>query len=93
MVDLVVRAQASANNTLDWLKDYGMVVAPDKSKLLIMGNRELLAARSPTLTPSITVDIYNIEATKSEKLLGVVLDADCSCKSHIWGERWRKENN
>ena len=47
VASLLTSAQESADLTLDWLRDNGMRVAPRKSKLLVMANKELLASRIP----------------------------------------------
>ena len=70
-----------------------MVVAPSKTKLLIMATPELRAARCRGIDFTIKVGHTRVTATPSKKLLGVVLSQDFAWHSHLWGETWREKDN
>ena len=60
-----------------------MVVAPSKTKLLIMATPELRAVRCRGIDFTIKVGDTRVTATPSEKLLGVVLSQDFTWHSHL----------
>ena len=60
--------------TCSWLKDNRISVAGEKSKLLIVGISELRRRRLWEEVQSILVDGKRVEETRSEKLLGVVIN-------------------
>lgn len=68
-----------------------MCVAGDKSKLLVMGTRQL---RSMKLAQdmAIQVDGKVVHETRSEKLLGVIINNELTWKEHLHGEKWREGN-
>ena len=41
----------------------------------------------------IKVEDKVVRETKSEKLLGLILDQDLTWKTYLWGENWRDEDN
>ena len=71
---LMEKIQKEAENSCDWLTDNIMCVAKDKSKLVILGTRELRKRKLGDSTLKIVVDGKEISETRSEKLLGVVLN-------------------
>ena len=85
------KIQIEAVNSANWLEDNRMCVAGDKSKLLVMGTRQL---RSMKLTQdmAIQVDGKVVHETRSEKLLGVIINNELTWKEHLHGEKWRQDN-
>ena len=77
--------EQEAGNSARWLRDNRLCVAGDKSKLMVVGTRELKAARELT-DMSIIVDGKAVKETSSEKLLGVVLNNDLTWKNHLHGD-------
>ena len=90
---LLRHIQDRADNTVSWLQDNMMVVAPQKTKLLVSGNSGLRAERCSGIDLSIYVGGLKVTATESEKLLGVVFSEDLTWSHHLWGEKWRHKNN
>ena len=65
-----------------------MMVAPTKTKVMVVTTREMEARRN--LRPiEIRVEGHSVENTKSERLLGLTLDSNLSWTPHIKGEVWR----
>ena len=84
--EAVSKLQLDADKTSDWLEINGMMISGEKSKLLI----------SRTKTPplkSITLDNTQIEATRSERYLGIYLAADLTYQPYLYGETWREKEN
>ena len=90
---LQAKLQQRADNVTSWLSDNSMVIAPDKTKLVVSATKELRSARLPTRLLAVKVGQNVITATPSEKLLGVVLGSDLTWSAHLWGESWRTEKN
>ena len=83
--NLVAKLQVEVQETVNWLKDNCMCVAGDKSKLLIVGTRELRASRLQNEI-AITVDGNEITESTSEKLLGVTVNNTMTWKEHLYGD-------
>ena len=84
--------QIESENSCQWLKDNRMVVAGQKSKLMVIGTGEFKRrqyANGGEL--SVLVDGKLVSETQSEKLLGVVLNNRLTWKEHLYGESWRVE--
>ena len=92
-VELIQKIQNEAILSCSWLKDNRMCVAGEKSKLMIFGTKELRKKKLGDQTQSILVDGKVVEETKSEKLMGVVLNNTMTWQEHLHGEDWREEDN
>ena len=90
---LLIKIQHEANLSCNWLKDNRMCVAGDKSKLLIIGTKELKRSKLGDQVHSIVVDGKTVSETKSEKLLGVIFNNTMTWKEHLHGEDWRDMDN
>ena len=66
-----------------------MCVAGDKSKLLIIGTKELKKRKLGNSLQTILVDNKIVTETPSEKLLVIVLNNHLTWKEHLHGETWR----
>jgi hypothetical protein len=77
--------QQEADNSARWLTDNKLCVAGDKSKLLVIGTRQM---RSQKLneTMAIHVDGKEVVETVSEKLLGVIINNEMTWKHHLYGD-------
>ena len=87
-VELNQKIQYKADNSVGWLRDNRMCVAGKKSKLLIIGTRQLRASKL-TQKMSVNVEAMEVEETKSEKLLGLVINNELTWHEHLYGETWR----
>ena len=88
---LVHKMQQEADNSCDWLRDNRMVIAGDKSKLLIVGTKELRKKKCESRELAILVDGELVKETKSEKLLGVIMNNQMTWREHLQGENWRTD--
>ena len=78
--------EKEANNSANWMKDNGLCVAGDKSKLLIIGTKQLKASRVVNEAKSV-VDEKEIVETTSEKLLGLVVNNELTWNNHLYGDK------
>ena len=78
--------QQEATNSAQWLKDNRLCVAGDKSKLIVIGTKELKDSKGDT-DISITIDDKEIVTSESEKLLGVVINGQLTWKNHLYGDK------
>ena len=85
---LLQKIQVQADRSAGWLKDNRMCVSGDKSKLLVTGTKKL---RSVKLTRPMEIQVDNkiVMETKSEKLLGVIINNEMTWTEHLYGETWR----
>ena len=90
-VTLVAKLQQEAEHSCDWLQDNRMCVAGHKSKLLVVGTKELRRNRLDGRELCIEVDGKLVKETQSEKLLGVILNNKLTWKEHLYGETWRTD--
>ena len=90
---LIVKIQHEADLSCSWLKDNRMVVAGEKSKLLIVGTRGLKKNKLGQRTLSIMVDGKRVEESPSEKLLGVIVNNHMTWHEHLYGEDWRTDGD
>ena len=88
---LLDKMQKEADNSCDWLRDTRMCVAGQKSKLLIIGTKELKKKKCEDREFSINVDGKLVKETQSEKLLGVIMNNKLTWNEHLYGESWRTE--
>ena len=89
--ELVQKIQKEANLSCDWLQDNRMVVAGEKSKLIIVGTQELKKRKLGEDIRSIQVDGKVVTESPSEKLLGVIVNNRMTWHEHLYGETWRTE--
>ena len=89
-VALQNKIQRESERSSNWLKDNRMCVAGEKSKLLLIGTKELKRNRV-TDTMEILVDNKTVTETPSEKLLGLIINSNMTWKDHLHGEEWRQD--
>ena len=87
------KIQREADRSTDWVADNRMVCAGNKTKLMIIGTAQLRNSRFKNQNMKINVCGSDIEDTKSEKLLGLVIDNKLSWKETLYGEKWRSDGN
>ena len=90
---LMSRLQARVDSTVAWLSDNRMVISPGKTKLLVTALPDLRRKRCRDFVFSVAVGGHTVHASRSEKLLGIVLSEDLTWSPHLWGESWRTEKN
>jgi len=87
------KLQTEADNSTSWITDNRMVCSGDKTKLLILGTDQLKRSRLQGQRISVSVCGNSVEASKSEKLLGVMVNDQMSWSNHLHGEQWRDSDN
>jgi len=75
--DLVYKTTSTMSKHFDYLSSLGMVVNKSKTELMFMRNRNKI------LPGSITVDLEEIKAQNSIKILGIQFDHDLGWNTHI----------
>ena len=92
--ELKGKIQREANKATDWVSDNKMVCAGDKTKLLIIGTSQLKKSKLSNL-PDLEIEVCGnrVKESKSEKLLGLVVNNKLSWSDYIHGENWRDEGN
>ena len=85
-VQLLEKLQHEANLSCNWLKDNKMVVAGDKSKMLIVGTKKMRRKKLGETIQSIMVDGEEVKESISERLLGVVINNRMTWQEHLHGE-------
>ena len=85
--------QREADRSTDWVRDNKMVCAGDKTKLLVVGTRQLRESKlvSQNKVLEVNVEGNTIRESKSEKLLGLTVNNELTWKEYLYGEDWRPE--
>ena len=89
--ELEAKIQREADRSTSWVEDNKMACAGDKTKLLVIGTKQLRTSRlnEPNEKLKINVCGIDIESTESEKLLGLIVNNELTWKHHLYGEAWR----
>ena len=87
---LQIKIQNEALNSTDWVADNRMVCAGDKTKLLIIGTKQLRQSKLISQNKKISVNVCNnhVESCHSQKLLDLIVNEELSWKDHLYGEMW-----
>ena len=94
--ELLSKMQREANRSTSWVEDNKMAVAGDKTKLVIIGTKQMRASKLPSDEErklKVVVDGNEVEATHSEKLLGLIVNCEMTWKDYLYGENWRVKDN
>ena len=83
--ELINLIEQEAGNSAKWLNDNRLCVSADKSKLLIIGTKQLRASKI-TCEAKIVIGDKEVTETASEKLLGVVINNELTWKNHLYGD-------
>ena len=70
-----------------------MSVSGEKSKLLTVGTSELKRRKLGDQVQAILVDGKRVEETRSEKLLGEIINNKMTWSDHLHGEDWREKGD
>ena len=77
--------QREANLSTAWIKDNKMVCSGAKTKLMVIGTKELRHSKLYGAKIEIDVDGCRVAETKSERLLGMILNNTMTWESHLYG--------
>ena len=86
------KLQEQANSSTGWIEDNGMLCSGEKTKLLVVSNKEQRISKLQDKTLKITVCGKVIEETKSEKLLGVMMSNNLNWSSYLYGNKLSGKN-
>ena len=84
---LEIKVQTEANISTAWVKDNKLVCSGSKTKLLIVGTKEMRKSKllNQNKTMSINVDGHNVTKTSSERLLGLIVNNTLTWEHHLHG--------
>jgi hypothetical protein len=91
--ELKNKIQREADRSTQWVSDNRMVCSGDKTKLLIIGTAQLRKSRLIDSSIQINVCGQTVEESRSEKLLGLVVNNQLTWKEYLYGEHWRDKGN
>ena len=83
------KIQQIANNSTSWVHDNKLVCSGSKTKLLVIGTKELRKSRlsNHNKVLEIEVDGYKVKETESERLLGLIVNNTMTWKDHLYGNK------
>ena len=81
------KIQREANLSTEWVKDNKLVCSGSKTKLLVVGTRELRKCKLVNYdkTIEIEVDGHKVKESQSERLLGVLINNTMTWENHLHG--------
>ena len=85
--ELQRKIQREADRSTDWVEDNRMACAGDKTKLLIIGTRQLRALRLDEHEEKLKVTVCGneVESSESEKL---IVNNQLTWRHYLSGEKW-----
>ena len=94
-VELKKKIQREATRSTDWVADNRMVCSGDKTKLLIIGTSQLKKSKLPDTNVKVQIEVcgQTVVESKSEKLLGLIVNNQLTWKEYLYGEHWREKGN
>ena len=81
------KLQAKADSATQWIADNRMICSGEKTKLLVVGTRELRSKRLETMNKKLTARVCGQEIIESddEKLLGMIVSNNLTWNTHLYG--------
>ena len=86
------KIQREADLSTSWVSDNKLVCSGTKTKLLIVGTKELRRSKltNKDISIEITVDGHTVKESKSERLLGVLVNNEMTWEHHLYGNHDNK---
>jgi hypothetical protein len=86
------KIQREADLSTSWVRDNKMVCSGSKTKLLIVGTKELRRTKltNRDISIKINVDGYQVEESESERLLGIIINNRMTWEHHLYGNEDNK---
>ena len=83
------KIQEKANSATQWIQDNRMICSGEKTKLLVVGTKELRRVRLQAHNKVLSVSVCGQEIleTKDEKLLGIIISNDLTWNTHLYGNK------
>ena len=91
--DLQDGLQSAADSSTQWVADNKMVCSGEKTKLLLMGTPQLKRHRIQDQGISVAICGKIVKPSKSEKLLGLIVNDQMTWNEYLYGECWRQTDN
>ena len=89
---LQVKIQREANLSTSWVTDNRLVCSGSKTKLLVVGTKELRKSKLTSVNKriEIIVDGHTVTESQSERLLGLLINNTMTWKDHLYGNNENK---
>ena len=86
------KIQEVANKSTSWVSDNKLVCSGSKTKLLIVGTKELRRSKlqNPNKVIEIDVDGHRVRESESERLLGLIVNNTMTWENHLYGNEEHK---
>ena len=86
------KIQQVANKSTSWVSDNKLVCSGSKTKLLIVGTKELRKSKlqNPNKVIEIVVDGHRVRESESERLLGIIVNNTMTWENHLYGNEEHK---
>ena len=86
------KIQREANLSISWVNDNKLVCSGSKTKLLIIGTKELITSKLTAVNKSISivVDGHEVQESESERLLGLNVNNVLTWEHHLYGNKEHK---
>ena len=85
--DLEKKTEEIAEKAVNWFIRNEMIVSSEKTKVLLMGSHRNRASKIPANHKAkIEINKEKVDTSKSEKLLGIVIDETYSWYPHLYGD-------
>ena len=80
------KIQNEANLSTSWVRDNKMVCSGSKTKLMVVGTRELRKSKFMNMNKmEIVVDGFMVSESRSERLLGLLMNNEMTWEHHLHG--------
>ena len=83
------KLQMQASSSTQWIRDNKMLCSGEKTKLLIVCNRETRENKIDSINKHFAIEVCGkvIKETSNEKLLGVIMSSNMSWNTHLYGNK------
>ena len=85
LLNLKAKIQREADLSTSWVKDNKLICSGSKTKLLIVGTKELRKSKNRDMVIEINVDGHIVKESESERLLGVIVNNVMTWEHHLYG--------
>ena len=81
------KIQEIANKSTEWVHDNKLVCSGSKTKLLVIGTKELRRTRLTNQNKVLEIEVagHKVKESDSERLLGLVVNNSMTWKNHLYG--------
>ena len=83
---LQARIQREANLSTAWVKDNRLVCSGSKTKLLVVGTKELRKSKLAGINKKIEIEVDGHKVEESQRLLGLIINNTMTWENHLFGK-------